>query len=126
MIRRCTDPRRADFQHYGARGITVCERWLRSFEHFIADMGQRPSPKHSLGRIDNSRGYEPVNVRWETHTQQLRNFSRNRMITANGETKTLAEWAELLGAPSRLIHQRLDYLRWPAEQAVSLPPGANR
>lgn len=122
MIRRCTDPRRDDYQHYGARGITVDPRWLESFDAFLADMGRRPSPKHSIDRINNDKGYEPGNCRWATQKEQLTHFSRTRLITAHGRTQTLAQWSEELGAPPRLIHQRLDYLGWSPERAVSERP----
>lgn len=72
MIQRCGNARNPGFANYGGRGITVCERWL-SFENFLADMGPRPTPAHSIDRIDNDRGYEPGNCRWATVTEQNRN-----------------------------------------------------
>lgn len=72
MKARCLNPNLANFHNYGGRGITVCERWLR-FENFIADVGRRPSPLHSLDRIDNDGNYEPGNVRWATAKQQSAN-----------------------------------------------------
>lgn len=73
MVERCHDPRRAGYQWYGARGIKVCERWRRDFTAFLADMGPRPSPKHSLDRINNDGDYEPGNVRWATAKEQRAN-----------------------------------------------------
>jgi len=71
MKQRCTNPNDPAYSYYGGRGITVCERWLNSFEHFLADMGQRPTPDHSLDRYpDNDRGYEPGNCRWATPKEQ--------------------------------------------------------
>lgn len=73
MQERCYNARRQDWPDYGGRGITVCDRWRDSFETFLADMGPRPSPKHSVDRIDNAKGYEPGNCRWATATEQARN-----------------------------------------------------
>lgn len=73
MIGRCYQPATNRFDRYGGRGISVCNRWLDSFENFIADMGPRPSPKHSIDRIDNDKGYEPSNCRWATRAEQVAN-----------------------------------------------------
>lgn len=72
MKRRCNDPNNAGYVYYGARGIKVCDRWL-VFENFIADMGLRTSPKHSLDRVDNDGNYEPSNCRWATAKEQVAN-----------------------------------------------------
>lgn len=72
MINRCTKPNVKAFNHYGGRGITVCERW-REFTNFFEDMGRNPSPKHSIERIDVNGNYEPSNCKWATHIDQARN-----------------------------------------------------
>ena len=75
MKDRCFNKNEQDYPYYGGAGITVCERWL-TFEPFLADMGRRPSPKHSLDRIDGTGNYEPGNVRWATRS--LQNYNRRR------------------------------------------------
>lgn len=71
--RRCSAPRCKDYKDYGGRGIRVCDRWLNSFENFLADMGRKPSPKHSIDRADNDGNYEPGNCRWATPSEQSKN-----------------------------------------------------
>lgn len=72
--RRCSDPKRNSWKYYGARGITVCERWMNSYENFLADMGRRPSPQHSIDRYPNNDGnYESGNCRWATAKEQSAN-----------------------------------------------------
>jgi hypothetical protein len=86
MRARCGNPKNNSYHNYGGRGIKVCERWASSFESFLADVGRKPSPKHSLDREENNGDYEPGNVRWSTRRTQtlnrrpykmrvLRNFS---------------------------------------------------
>jgi hypothetical protein len=73
MKARCYRPRHESYARYHSKGITVCKKWLHSFEAFLADIGKRPSKNHSIDRIDDSRGYEPGNVRWATWSQQMKN-----------------------------------------------------
>lgn len=73
MNQRCTNPKNPRWKDYGGRGIRVCERWKDSFKTFIADMGVRPSPQHSIDRKDNDGNYEPHNCRWATRYEQQAN-----------------------------------------------------
>lgn len=93
MIQRCTNPRHVSYPNYGGRGITVCSRW-RSFQAFFADMGARPSTKHSLERKDNEKPYQSDNCAWVTKRVQMRNTRSNLRVTFKGLTLTMVEWAE--------------------------------
>lgn len=88
----------ANFHRYGGRGIQVCFRWLW-FVNFFADMGRKPSKKHSIDRIDNNGDYEPGNCRWATSKQQANNTRRTKRVQVEGQTMTLSEYVERYGVP---------------------------
>lgn len=83
MLNRCQNPNEKSYVNYGGRGIKVCERWHR-FENFLADMGERPSDKHEIDRIDNDGDYKPGNVRW---TADGRAQARNRRKQKNASSR---------------------------------------
>lgn len=120
---RCYNEETSSYMNYGARGITVCDRWLDEefgFTNFLADMGPRPSGEHSIERIDNEKGYSPDNCIWATRTMQARNKRNNRFITANGESYCIGEWAERTGLTTSAIRSRLK-MGWSEEDAVTKP-----
>lgn len=81
IIRRCTIPSSGNYEYYGARGIKVCDRWTNDFWAFVADMGGKPSPKHTIERLDYNGNYEPGNCCWATQKRQ----SRNKRVTRLNE-----------------------------------------
>ena len=70
MIARCFNPKHKGYERWGGRGITVCPRWLESFDNFLADMGPKPTAKHTIHRVNNDGNYEPINCRWATPAEQ--------------------------------------------------------
>ncbi len=89
---RCYNNHSTAYKYYGARGISMCDRWRRSFQNFLTDMGARPSSDHSVDRIDTNGNYEPSNCRWATRKEQANNKRNNVLISINGETKTMTTW----------------------------------
>lgn len=96
MIQRCTDPKFIHYANYGGRGISVCERWS-TFDTFLSDMGRKPTPGHSLDRIDVDGPYEPINCRWATRKEQNRNTRRTAWVLYQGEMMALSEACERAG-----------------------------
>jgi hypothetical protein len=136
MLDRCQNPNAADYARYGGRGIDVCARWQGDFGAFYLDMGDRPSAKHSIDRIDNDKGYwcghpacpecgsfwrEP-NCRWATSKEQSRNRRTNRLITHNGWTQCLAAWAEEVSTAPGTILMRIRR-GWSVARALATPAG---
>lgn len=96
MLARCYNPNHVKYKWYGERGIRVCDRWRKSFQNFIDDMGQSPIGT-CIGRIDNDGNYEPSNCRWETQKEQQRNRSNLIYVEIDGETMCLISWCEKWG-----------------------------
>jgi len=107
MKSRCNNKNDANYKKYGGRGITICERWLK-FESFLLDMKDGYLDELQIDRIDNDGNYEPSNCRWATRKENNRNRRGNRLITYNGETKTLTEWAEILKIDKRRLGEKLN------------------
>lgn len=118
MRSRCRSVTNDAYTRYGGRGIAVCERWRNSFENFLADMGERP-PGTSLDRWPNKNGnYEPGNCRWATPIEQSRNQVTNRLLTFQGESLPISEWAQRAGVKRQTFRNRIDR-GWSMERALS-------
>lgn len=114
---RCYNSKCKEYPRYGGRGIKVCERWRKGgFWVFVADMGPRPSPQHSLDRIDCNGDYSPENCRWATKKEQSRNRRDNKVLEFNGLSMTMVEWSERLGIKYRTLVGRIRK-GWPLERA---------
>lgn len=94
MKARCYNPKDKRYDRYGGRGITVCEEWKNDFKQFNEDVGPKPTPKHSIDRIDNDKGYSKENCKWSTNMEQCRNKVNNVMITYKGKTQCIRDWAK--------------------------------
>ena len=108
MRQRCENPNLPAFSDYGGRGITVCDRWKGrdGFANFVADMGRRPSPKHTIDRIDVDGPYAPWNCRWATRLQQAANKRNNVFVLYDGERMVLSEAARRAGLKPATVWQR--------------------
>lgn len=120
IIQRCHNPKHKQFKDYGGRGIAICDAWRGDFSAFFAHVGARPSAKHSLDRKDNSKGYEPGNVRWATQVEQTNNTRQNRIVEIDGIRCTLAEAIRLKGQRSNVVRQRIA-IGWSVERALNQP-----
>ena len=121
MWKRCTLPHHPYYRYYGGAGITVCERWRR-FESFYEDMGECRDGM-SIDRIDNACGYDPSNCRWATMKDQQRNRSNSVLLTLNGVTMNLVDWADRVGIDKSTLSRRIRRLGWSTEKALTTPVG---
>lgn len=119
IIQRCTNSKSDGYEHYGGRGITVCDSW-KVFKNFYVDMGNPPSRYHSIDRVDNNGNYEPNNCIWADAFEQAVNRRNNRHYTLNGETKTVTEWAREYHTNYQTIDYRLNK-GWTLEEALTTP-----
>lgn len=125
MMTRCSNKNEPAYACYGARGITVCDRWLL-FENFLSDMGERPSAAHSIDRYpDNNGNYEPGNCRWATSSEQARNRRSSRIIEINGKSMVFADAADRFGVPYGTAKTRIAE-GWSPEEAFGLAPRKQR
>lgn len=124
MKTRCYDSNCRSYQHYGKRGIKICDEWLgkggyENFRKWAIENGY--SDNLSIDRIDVNGNYEPANCRWATSAIQSNNTTASRFVTINGTTKTIAEWAKETGIKSGTIRYRIDKMHLSPEEAITRP-----
>lgn len=123
MIDRCSNPNAVSYARYGGRGITVCKLWRESYSAFLEHVGRKPSPEHTLERIENHKGYEPGNVRWATPLEQAQNTRQKEKavrLTHLNQTLLLTEWAKEFGIDQSTLRRRLR-TGWSMERALTTP-----
>lgn len=118
MLKRCYCVTNRAYAKYGARGITVCAKWAESYAAFLEDMGRRPSPKHSIDRIDNNGNYEPGNCRWATKTEQVNNRSNTCRIPFLGALTPIADVCRSTGIERVKLWKRIFVRGWEVERAI--------
>jgi hypothetical protein len=118
MITRCSPSNKAGYHLYGGRGITVCDRWRDSFENFLVDMGNRPSPNHSIDRINVNGNYEKDNCRWATTKEQAENRRTTLLFDYQGEKVSFIRLAELTGVSIRTLQSRHYRAKYKARDAA--------
>lgn len=118
---RCQNQNNPSYKNYGQRGIFICDIWNESFEQFFADMGERPTPAHTIDRIDNSGNYEPGNCKWSTRLEQANNKRSNTLINYQGKTLTLAQWSKHTGIHRNTLCNRINRLGWSIHKSMTHP-----
>jgi hypothetical protein len=118
MRERCNNPNVPSWANYGGRGISVCPEW-DTFEAFYESVGPRPSPDHSLDRVDTNGDYQPDNCRWASRQEQVRNRRLTRMVTYMGESLPMAELAERVGVKYQSLYMAMVRDGRTAEEAVT-------
>jgi hypothetical protein len=116
---RCYLPENPGYEYYGARGICVCQEWM-DFQAFYSFWGDPPFEGATIGRIDNDGNYEPSNCEWQTQEQQNNNTRRSKMITWNGKTQTMRDWAEEYDIGLRSLSERLRR-GWDMHKSLTTP-----
>ena len=129
MIQRCYNPNNPEYHNYGERGILVCKEWMgedgfSNFYNWAITNGY--SEKLTIDRIDNNGNYEPSNCRWVSFIRNQNNKRTNHTLTYMGETKTIADWARMVGVEYHTLRSRVCKYGWSVEDALTIPVGAVR
>lgn len=120
MFERCCNKKHASYPRYGGRGIKICARWSE-FKNFLADMGVKPTPKHTIDRYPNQEGnYEPENCRWATQKEQSRNKRNNVKVVYQGREMLLLDVISEIGVPRNIIYARIKN-GWTIDEALGTP-----
>lgn len=120
MLDRCYRPKNIKYAQYGAKGISVCNRWRESFVNFLADMGLRPDGA-TIDRIDGAGNYEPGNCRWATPREQQHNIKSNHLVSFDGRSMCVSDWAKETGIPKAAIYYRIKS-GWRVSDALTVRP----
>ena len=122
MRNRCHNPNDQEYKNYGERGIFVCDEWRNNPKNFY-DWAFKNGYKNglSIDRIDNNGGYEPSNCRWITHKEQCHNKRVNHILSYNGKTQNITQWADELGIDRFVLYRRINKYKWDAATAFSTP-----
>lgn len=123
IIQRCNNPKAPGYHNYGGRGIIISEELL-SFTRFCEEVGEPPSDKHQIDRINNDKGYEVGNLHWVTNQENAWNTRRSRLVTFDGITQTIAKWAYEKNMCRQTLTKRLNN-GWSAKEALTTPVNKN-
>lgn len=122
MKSRCYNPKTNRYYIYGARGIQVCEEWLKNYKSFETwALANGYQDNLTIDRINNNGNYEPSNCRWVDYQTQQKNKNNNRLITINGTTKIITEWCEFYNIPYYIVNNRINKYNWDIEKAFTTP-----
>jgi len=126
MRERCYKTFNISYPNYGGRGIKVCDRWQNSFRNFYDDMGDRPSPSHTLDRLDNNKDYSPENCAWSTKEEQGSNKRNTIKLFYRGGVITYRDAAAISGLSHKRLYSRIAMQGWTVERAIETPVAKRR
>lgn len=126
MKKRCSNPSSADYVYYGGKGIKVCDRWVKSYQSFLDDMGECPSPDMTIDRIDPGKDYAPDNCRWASRQKQSENRSTTKIINYQGEAMSICSFAKRIGKNSTTVWRNIVLQGLTPDQVADRPNGIGK